>query len=218
MPFCIRPSDNQRDPFSFLEEPHCGKKQLVFYLALWERAKDHLSLVQLWRHGRQQRAKLDDAAHVGSDTLASLGGPILNHAFALPAEIADIAAQNKAAVYDLLFRAASQTMLTIAADPRHLGARIGITAVLHNWGSALTHHPHIHMIVPDGGISLDGQRWVSSRPAFLLPVRVLGSLFRRLFLTRLLEVTPPGGCGSSASRPSSPRRPRSGAVSRSCAR
>ena len=108
--------------------------------------------------------------------------------FSLPAEIADIAIQNKAAVYDLLFRAASQTMLTIAADPRHLGARIGITAVLHSWGSALTHHPHIHMIVPGGGISLDGQRWVSSRPAFLLPVRVLGKLFRRLFLTRLVEL------------------------------
>jgi len=104
--------------------------------------------------------------------------------FTLPAEIADIAAQNKAVVYDLLFRAASQTMLTIAADPRHLGARVGITAVLHTWGSALTHHPHIHMIVPGGGLSLDGQRWISSRPAFLLPVRVLGSLF----LTRLLEL------------------------------
>ena len=108
--------------------------------------------------------------------------------FSLPAEVAAIAAQNKAVVYDLLFRAASQTMLTIAADPRHLGARIGITAVLHTWGSALTHHPHIHMIVPGGGISLDGQRWVSSRPAFLLPVRVLGKLFRRLFLTRLVEL------------------------------
>ena len=108
--------------------------------------------------------------------------------FTLPAEIAVIAAQNKAVVYDLLFRAASETMLTIAADPRHLGARIGITAVLHSWGSALTHHPHLHMIVPGGGISLDGQRWVSSRPAFLLPVRVLGALFRRLFLTRLLEL------------------------------
>ena len=94
--------------------------------------------------------------------------------FTLPAEVADIAFQNKAAVYDLLFRAASETMLTIAADPRHLGARIGITAVLHTWGSALTHHPHVHMIVPGGGISLDGKRWVSSRPAFLLPVRVSG--------------------------------------------
>ena len=78
--------------------------------------------------------------------------------------------------------------MTIAADPKHLGARIGITAVLHTWGSAMTHHPHIHMIVPGGGISLDGRRWISSRPAFLLPVRVLGMLFRRLFLTRLIEL------------------------------
>jgi hypothetical protein len=108
--------------------------------------------------------------------------------FTVPAEIADIAFHNKAAVYDLLFRASSQTMLTIAADPRHLGARIGITAVLHTWGSAMTHHPHIHMIVPGGGIALDGQRWVSSRPAFLLPVHVLSKLFRRLFLTGLIDL------------------------------
>lgn len=108
--------------------------------------------------------------------------------FTLPAEIAAIAFQNKALVYDLLFRAASETMLTIAADPKHLGARIGITAVLHTWGSAMTYHPHVHMIVPGGGISLDGTRWISSRPAFLLPVRVLGKLFRRLFLTRLIAL------------------------------
>jgi hypothetical protein len=108
--------------------------------------------------------------------------------FTVPAEIAQIAWQNKAVVYDLLFRAAADTMLTIAADPKHLGARIGITAVLHTWGSALTHHPHVHMIVPGGGITLDGTRWISSRPAFLLPVRVLGALFRRLFLTRLLAL------------------------------
>jgi hypothetical protein len=108
--------------------------------------------------------------------------------FTLPAEIADIAWQNKAVVYDLLFRAASETMTTIAADHKHLGARIGITAVLHTWGSAMTHHPHVHMIVPGGGISLDGRRWISSRPAFLLPVRVLGALFRRLFLTRLIAL------------------------------
>ncbi|WP_455274401.1 IS91 family transposase [Rhizobium herbae] len=107
--------------------------------------------------------------------------------FTLPAEAAVIAFYNKALVYDLLFKAASETMLTIAADPKHLGARIGITAVLHTWGSAMTHHPHVHMIVPGGGIALDGSRWISSRPAFLLPVRVLGKLFRRLFLTRLLQ-------------------------------
>ena len=108
--------------------------------------------------------------------------------FTVPAAIADIAFHNKAAVYDLLFHAAAKTMLTIAADPRHLGARIGITAVLHTWGSALTHHPHVHMIVPGGGISLDGERWISSRPAFLVPVRVLGKLFRRLFITGLIAL------------------------------
>jgi Putative transposase/Transposase zinc-binding domain len=108
--------------------------------------------------------------------------------FTLPAEVSGIAWQNKALVYDLLFRSASQTMMTIAADPQHLGARIGITAVLHTWGSAMTHHPHVHMIVPGGGISHDGSRWITSRPAFLLPVRVLGKLFRRLFLTGLIEL------------------------------
>jgi hypothetical protein len=108
--------------------------------------------------------------------------------FTLPAEIADVAFQNKAAIYDLLFQAASETMLRIAADPKHLGARIGITAVLHTWGSALTHHPHVHMVVPGGGIALDDQRWIASRPAFLLPVRVLGKLFRGVFLSRLLAL------------------------------
>ena len=115
--------------------------------------------------------------------------------FSIPAELADLASQNKSEVYDALFRAASETMLTIAADPRHLGARIDITAVLHTWGSALTHHPHIHMIVPGGGISLDGTRWVSSRPGFLLPVRVLSKLFRRLFLTRMLDLYAAGELG-----------------------
>jgi hypothetical protein len=107
--------------------------------------------------------------------------------FTLPAEIAAIAYQNKTVVYDLLFRAAAETLLTIAADPKHLGARIGTTAVLHTWGSAMTHHPHVHMIVPGGGISLDGTRWVSCRAGFLLPVRVLSRLFRRLFLTGLAD-------------------------------
>jgi Putative transposase/Transposase zinc-binding domain len=107
--------------------------------------------------------------------------------FTLPAEIGAIAYQNKAVVYDLLCLTAAETLLTIAADPKHLGARIGVTAVLHSWGSAMTHHPHIHMIVPGGGISLDGTHWVSCRPGFLLPVRVLASLFRRLFLTGLAE-------------------------------
>jgi hypothetical protein len=107
--------------------------------------------------------------------------------FTLPAEIAPIAYQNKAVVYDLLFRAAAETLTTIAADPRYLGARIGFTAVLHSWGSAMTHHPHLHMIVPGGGISIDGTRWVRCRPGFLLPVRVLSRLFRRLFLAGLAD-------------------------------
>jgi len=107
--------------------------------------------------------------------------------FTLPTEIADIAYQNKAVVYDLLFKASSEALLTIAADPKHLGARIGLTAVLHTWGSAMTHHPHIHMIVPGGGLSLDGASWVACRPSFLLPVRVLSRLFRRLMLSRLAD-------------------------------
>jgi Putative transposase/Transposase zinc-binding domain len=107
--------------------------------------------------------------------------------FTLPAEIGAIAYQNKAVVYDLLFRTAAETLLTIAADPKHLGARIGATAVIHSWGSAMTHHPHVHMIVPGGGISLDGTRWVRCKPGFLLPVRVLSRLFRRLFLTALAD-------------------------------
>ena len=96
-----------------------------------------------------------------------------------------IAWQNKATVYGLLFKAASEAMLAIAADPKHLRARIGMTAVLHTWGSALTHHPHVHMIVPGGGLSPDGQRFVPSRRRFFLPVRVLSRLFRRLMLEKL---------------------------------
>jgi hypothetical protein len=106
--------------------------------------------------------------------------------FTLPAAIADIAYQNKAVIYDLLFKASAETLIAIAADPRHLGARVGVTSVLHSWGSALTHHPHVHMIVPGGGISLDATKWVSCRPGFFLPVRVLSRLFRRLFLEKLL--------------------------------
>jgi Putative transposase/Transposase zinc-binding domain len=112
--------------------------------------------------------------------------PYYHVVFTLPAPIADIAYQNKAAVYDLLFKVSAETLTTIAADPRHLGARVGITSVLHSWGSAMTHHPHVHMIVPGGGISPDGERWVACRPGFFLPVRVLSRLFRRLFLERLI--------------------------------
>jgi hypothetical protein len=111
--------------------------------------------------------------------------PYYHVVFTLPAPIGDIAYQNKAVIYNILFKAAAETLITIAADPKHLGARIGLTAVLHTWGSALTHHPHVHIIVPGGGISLDRQRWISCRPGFFLPVRVLSRLFRRLVLEKL---------------------------------
>jgi hypothetical protein len=112
--------------------------------------------------------------------------PYCHLVFTLPAAIADIAYQNKAAIYDILFKASAETLMTIAADPKHLGARIGVISVLHTWGSALTHHPHIHMIAPGGGVSLDGQRWMSCRPGFFLSVHVLSRLFRRLFLEQLM--------------------------------
>jgi Putative transposase/Transposase zinc-binding domain len=111
--------------------------------------------------------------------------PYFHLVFTLPAALADIAYQNKAVIYDLLFKASSETLLTIAADPKHLGARIGVTAVLHTWGSAMTHHPHLHMIVPGGGFAADGSAWVAAKPSFFLPVRVLSMLFRRLMLTKL---------------------------------
>jgi hypothetical protein len=112
--------------------------------------------------------------------------PYYHVVFTLPASISNIAYQNKAVIYDLLFRASAETLTAIAADPKHLGARIGITSVLHTWGSAMTHHPHVHIIVPGGGLSLDGNSWVSCRPGFFLPVRVLSRLFRRLFLEMLV--------------------------------
>ena len=111
--------------------------------------------------------------------------PYFHVVFTLPAEIGDIAYQNKAVIYNALFKASSEALLTIAADPKHLGARIGVTAVLHTWGSAMTHHPHVHMIVPGGGLSLDGSKWVACKPSFFLPVRVLSKLFRRLMLDKL---------------------------------
>src|SRR5215211_3049765 len=113
--------------------------------------------------------------------------PYYHVVFTLPAPVAAMAFQNKAVIYDLLVRTSADTLLTIAADPKHLGARIGLTAVLHTWGSALTHHPHVHIVVPGGGLSPDRSRWVACRPGFFLPVRVLSRLVRRLFLDRLAK-------------------------------
>ena len=111
--------------------------------------------------------------------------PYFHVVYTLPAQIADIAYQNKAVIYDLLFKASAETTLTIAADPKHLGARIGFMSVLHTWGSALTHHPHVHMVVPGGGLSPDGSRWIACRPRYFLTVEVLSALFRRLLLEML---------------------------------
>jgi hypothetical protein len=111
--------------------------------------------------------------------------PYFHVVFTVPAAVAEIAFQNKAVVYAILFRATAEALCIIAADPKHLGAEIGITAVLHTWGQNLHHHPHIHCVVPGGGLSQDGTRWVACRPGFFLPVRVLSRLFRRLFLEQL---------------------------------
>jgi len=132
--------------------------------------KCQASAARRWLHDRQADLLPVDYYHL---------------VFTLPAPISDIAYQNKAVIYNLLFQATAQTLLTIAADPKRLGARLGITTVLHTWGSALTHHPHIHCIVPGGGLSLDGERWVACKSGFFLPVRVLSRLFRRLFLDKL---------------------------------
>jgi hypothetical protein len=111
--------------------------------------------------------------------------PYFHVVFTVPHEIATIALQNQVVVYDILFRAAAETLHTIAADPKHLGAEIGFLAVLHTWGQNLMHHPHLHCLVPGGGIAPGGQRWVACRPGFFLPVRVLSRLFRGLFLRDL---------------------------------
>jgi len=142
--------------------------------------------------GSQAREWMQDRAN------ELLPVPYFHIVFTLPAEIADIAYTNKAVIYDALFKASSETMLRIAADKKHLGAKIGITSVLHTWGSAMTHHPHVHMIVPGGGFSTDGsapvaggqpkahqQSWIACKPGFFLPVFVLSKLFRRLMLEKL---------------------------------
>jgi hypothetical protein len=121
--------------------------------------------------------------------------PYFHVVFTLPAPVAAIAFQNKETVYAILFRTAAETLRRIAADPRHLGAEIGLVAVLHTWGQNLHHHPHVHCVVPGGGPSLDGTRWVACRPGFFLPVRVLSRLFRRLFLEALRAVFEAGGLG-----------------------
>src|ERR1700687_2720662 len=115
-----------------------------------------------------------------------LPAPYFHIVYTLPGPIADIAYQNKGVIYDILFKASAEATITIAAAPNHLGARLGVTSVLHTWGSAMTHHPHVHMIIPGGGLSEDGTRWIACRPNFFLGVRVLSRLSRRLALQMLI--------------------------------
>ena len=124
-----------------------------------------------------------------------LAVPYFHVVFTLPAPIAAIAFQNKAVVYAILFAASAEAMTTLAANPRRLGAQIGVVAVLHTWGQTLTHHPHVHCVVPSGGLSLDGSRWVAGRPNFFLAVKPLSRLFRRLFLERLRAAFDTKGLG-----------------------
>ncbi|MCI0431134.1 MAG: IS91 family transposase [Rhodospirillales bacterium] len=121
--------------------------------------------------------------------------PYYHVVFTLPTAVAELAFQNKETVYAILFRTAAETLRRIAADPRHLGAEVGVVAVLHTWGQTLQHHPHVHCVVPGGGPSLDGTRWVACRPGFFLPVRVLSRLFRRLFLEQLQAAFEAGDLG-----------------------
>jgi hypothetical protein len=156
----LRCPDCQHDQISYnsCRNRHCPKCQAV--------------AAKRWLEARQADLLPVDYYHV---------------VFTLPAPISDIAYFNKAVVYGLLFEIAAETLTTIAADPKHLGAEVGATLVLHTWGSALTHHPHVHGIVPGGGLSPDGKRWVSCKPRFFLSVRVLSRLFRRRFLEALEE-------------------------------
>ena len=154
--------------------PACGQDEIAYNSCRNRHCpKCQASAAKRWLEARQTELLPVDYYHV---------------VFTLPAPISAIAYTNKAVIYRLLFEVAAETLRTIAADPKHLGARIGATLVLHTWGSALTHHPHVHGIVPGGGLSLDGERWVACKPGFFLPVRVLSRLFRRRFLEELEQV------------------------------
>ena len=149
----------------------CGHDQIAYNSCRNRHCpKCQASAARRWMEARQAELLPVDYYHV---------------VFTLPAPVAALAYQNKAVAYALLFRAVAQTLLTIGADPKHLGCQLGVTLVLHTWGSSLSHHPHVHGIVPGGGLSLDGEHWVACRKGFFLPVRVLSRLFRRLFLEQL---------------------------------
>lgn len=151
----------------------CGRQRIAFYSCRDRHCPKCQSLVRArWLQDRQAERLPVEYLHV---------------VFTVPQQIAAIAYQNKTVVYDILSRATAETLRTIAADPKQLGAEIGFIAVLHTWGQTLMHYPHLHCVVPGGGVSLDGQRWIACRPGFFLPVRMLSALFWRLFLTQLRQ-------------------------------
>jgi hypothetical protein len=164
---------------------------------------DHCGHTRVWYNSCRNRhcpscQSLARAAWIENRTADLLDCEYFHVVFTVPQAIAEIAAQNKAVVYGILFRATADTLRTIAADPRHLGAAIGFFAVLHTWGQTVMHHPHLHCVVPGGGLSPDGTRWIACRPGFFLPVRVLSRLFRRLFLQSLQEASDAGQLYSPA--------------------
>jgi hypothetical protein len=153
---------------------------------------DRCDHTRIWYNSCRNRhcpgcQSLARAAWIEARTADLLACEYFHVVFTVPQTVAEIAAQNKAVVYDILFHATADTLRTIAADPRHLGATIGFFAVLHTWGQTLMHHPHLHCVVPGGGLSPDGTRWIACRPGVFLPVRVLSRLFRRLFLEALQD-------------------------------
>ena len=165
---------------------------------------DRCGHTRVWYHSCRNRhcptcQSLARAAWIADRTADLLDTEYFHVVFTVPQAIAEIAAQNKAVVYGILFRATAETLRTIAADPRHLGAEIGFVAVLHTWGQTLLHHPHLHCVVPGGGLAPDGTRWIACRPGFFLPVRVLSRLFRRLFLTALHDAFEDGHLRFTAS-------------------
>ncbi len=165
---------------------------------------DRCGHTRIWYNSCRNRhcptcQSLARAAWIEDRTADLLDTEYFHVVFTVPQAIAEIAAQNKAVVYGILFRATAETLRTIAADPRHLGAAIGFFAVLHTWGQTLLHHPHLHCVVPGGGLSPDGTRWIACRSGFFLPVRVLSRLFRRLFLTALHDAWEDGQLRFTAS-------------------
>jgi hypothetical protein len=178
---------------ALIDLPRCRTAALGGHVEACDRCGHHQVAYNSCRNRHCPKCQAGEAARWVEDRAAELLPVEYFHVvFTLPAALAPIALQNPRAVYGLLFRAAAEALQQIAADPAHLGAEIGFLAVLHTWGQNLQHHPHVHCVVPGGGLSPDGSRWSPCRPGFFLPVRVLGRLFRGKFLA-LLKAAFDGG-------------------------